>query len=285
MGFIYLITNLITDEKYVGQTYNSIYVRFAHHYKDYKRFPERKLYKNMNEYGINNFDIKKLEECSDELLDEREIYWIDKLDTFHNGLNDTIGGSHGKIGEKEKLQIIDFYKQVQNYNDVIQKFNIDRKTIYTILKDNNIKRDSSSEILQKRYGKKIARIDPNTGEILQEYSSQMEAGRWLKSQGLSNIEDLRKLSYHLGKATKDNTKVGGYYWRNLSDQQKSTITELETIVSRDEYKDLIRRKPFTQIAKQFNISDKTVSRWCLKYNLPSTKKEISKYSDEEWAEL
>lgn len=72
MGYIYLITNKITNEKYVGQTKNSIYVRFSDHLRSYKRAPNRKLYKNMNEYGINNFEPSILEECDNSLLDEKE---------------------------------------------------------------------------------------------------------------------------------------------------------------------------------------------------------------------
>jgi len=30
----------------------------------------------MRKYGIENFQIEKVEEITDELLNEREIYWI-----------------------------------------------------------------------------------------------------------------------------------------------------------------------------------------------------------------
>ena len=40
-----------------------------------------------------------------------------------------------------------------------------------------------------------------------------------------------------------------------------------------------------ELADKIEVSDKTISRWCIKYNLPSTKKEISKYTDEEWEKL
>lgn len=72
MGYIYLITNNITNEKYVGQTKSSIYVRFAGHIHDYKRFPNRKLYHNMIEYGADNFIPSLLEECDDNLLNQKE---------------------------------------------------------------------------------------------------------------------------------------------------------------------------------------------------------------------
>lgn len=51
---------------------------------------------------------------------------------------------------------------------------------------------------------------------------------------------------------------------------------------RNELKYLIRNFPFTQIGKQYNVSDNTVRKWCLADRLPTTKKEIKSYSEEEW---
>lgn len=285
MAYIYLITNLKTNEKYVGQTKNSIYVRFASHIHDYKRFPQRKLYQNMIKYGVNNFDIKELEECDESLLNEREIYWISKLNTYHNGLNETPGGSLRKTSIDRDIEIIKYYNEVKNFALVQQKFNLDRTTIRKILQNNDITIQSSSESLQKLYGKPINRIDIETGVILETYPSQMAAGRWLKDNGLSNISDLRKLSYHLGQACKKHIKLGGFYWSNDSSPQKQINTNLEEIISREDLKKIVRIKPFTQIGKIYGVSDKTISNWCKKYNLPSTKREITIYSDEEWNKL
>lgn len=53
----------------------------------------------MDKYGIENFDFYILEECEPVELDDREIYWIDALDTYNHGYNMTLGGS-GLIGYK-----------------------------------------------------------------------------------------------------------------------------------------------------------------------------------------
>ena len=53
-------------------------------------------------------------------------------------------------------------------------------------------------------------------------------------------------------------------------------------ITREELKELIRNKPFTQIGEQYGISDNAIRKWCIKYNLPSKKKDIKKYSDDEW---
>lgn len=53
-------------------------------------------------------------------------------------------------------------------------------------------------------------------------------------------------------------------------------------ITKEELKHLIREKPFTEVGKMFNISDNGIRRWCKNFNLPTTKKEIKNYSDEEW---
>lgn len=55
--------------------------------------------------------------------------------------------------------------------------------------------------------------------------------------------------------------------------------------SREELKVLIRTKPFTQIAKDYDVTDNAIRKWCDSMNLPRIKKEINSYSDEEWSKI
>ena len=78
--------------------------------------------------------------------------------------------------------------------------------------------------------------------------------------------------------------IGATRCRTCSNKQR-TIPLENMLVSREELKELIRNQPFTTIGKQFGVSDNSVKKWCDKYNLPRTKKEINKYSDEEWSNI
>ena len=55
--------------------------------------------------------------------------------------------------------------------------------------------------------------------------------------------------------------------------------------SREELKSLIRTLPFTQIGKQFNVSDNAIRKWCYAEGLPAKKSEINNYSEEDWSNL
>lgn len=61
--------------------------------------------------------------------------------------------------------------------------------------------------------------------------------------------------------------------------------ERDVKISRGELKSMIRTRPFTSIAKDFGVSDNAIRKWCDKYNLPRTKKEIKKYTDKEWENI
>lgn len=54
---------------------------------------------------------------------------------------------------------------------------------------------------------------------------------------------------------------------------------------RETLKQLIRIKPFTQIGKDYQVTDNAVRKWCDTYQLPRVKKEINSYSDKEWQKV
>lgn len=96
MGFIYKITNTVNEKIYVGQTVKTIEERFDAHIKKAKQHPNRYLYDAMNHYGYDKFKVSQIEECDNSLLDERERYWIARLDCMiPNGYNMTEGGGGG----------------------------------------------------------------------------------------------------------------------------------------------------------------------------------------------
>ena len=90
---IYKITNLETDECYIGQSVD-IYKRWCEHCKcglGIDTPPGNKLYKAIQEYGLENFTFELLTECPVSALNTKEKYFINlyEADTF--GYNSTIG--------------------------------------------------------------------------------------------------------------------------------------------------------------------------------------------------
>ena len=56
-------------------------------------------------------------------------------------------------------------------------------------------------------------------------------------------------------------------------------------ITREKLKYLIYNYSFTKIGKMLGVTDNTIRKWCKKYNLPSKKTDILKYSKEEWEKV
>ena len=93
VGVIYKITNLLNGKCYIGQTIQDLNKRLRRHRNDKRPGISQAIKK----YGWKNFSVEVLEKCENrEQLNEREIFWIAKLNTkAPNGYNLTIGGKGG----------------------------------------------------------------------------------------------------------------------------------------------------------------------------------------------
>lgn len=135
VGLIYLITNLQNGMKYVGQTTQSLNDRYKTHCIDAKKEKNknRKLYYAMNEFGFNSFKIEELETVEDiALLNTREIFWIEQLQTFKNGYNETKGGQGTLIYDHEK--IIKLYQNGYTISEISHNTGSEESNIRKILR-------------------------------------------------------------------------------------------------------------------------------------------------------
>ena len=90
---IYKITNIITDECYIGQAVD-VYKRWNEHCKcglGIDTPPGNKLYKAIQQYGLENFTFELLTECNQTELNEKEKYFIELYQANTFGYNSTGG--------------------------------------------------------------------------------------------------------------------------------------------------------------------------------------------------
>lgn len=86
---IYRITNLKTNEAYIGKSTN-IKTRWQNHCKTaigLDGMARTKIHSAMKEYGIDNFSFEVLEKCTKETYSEQEKYWINFYETNVYGYN------------------------------------------------------------------------------------------------------------------------------------------------------------------------------------------------------
>lgn len=90
---IYKITNLQTEECYIGQA-KDVRLRWNDHVKAAIGIDTpvgNKLYSAMQEYGIENFSFELLEECPPQDLDKKEKYFISLYNSNSLGYNGNKG--------------------------------------------------------------------------------------------------------------------------------------------------------------------------------------------------
>ena len=86
---IYKITNLLTEQCYIGQSVN-ISDRWKQHCKcglGIEASATNILYNSMQQDGVWNFSFELLEECPRNLLNQKEAFWIDTYSSNIYGLN------------------------------------------------------------------------------------------------------------------------------------------------------------------------------------------------------
>lgn len=97
---IYKITNLITNEVYIGKTRQSLETRFKKHCVS-SDCPS--LHEAILDYGRKNFKIELLEECEEENSSEIESKYIKQYDSIKKGYNNTYSVSGYRTEEETKI--------------------------------------------------------------------------------------------------------------------------------------------------------------------------------------
>ena len=108
VGYVYKITNKLTGKIYIGKRQRCI---FDQNYWGSGTYITRAIKK----YGKENFDREVIEWCSSiDLLVEREIYWIDKLDSRNPDIGYNLAkggiGSSGSTWSEESREKLRKYR-------------------------------------------------------------------------------------------------------------------------------------------------------------------------------
>lgn len=204
MGYIYLITNNVNGNKYVGKTELSIEERWGQHIKDSKKekCEIRPLYRAIRKYGVENFSIKEIDTGQGEELNNKEQYWIQHYDTYKNGYNATLGGD-GKI-LLDYDEIIKTYLLSHNVAEVARTLGCSVDSVYKILKANDVPIIKNTEIITEKYAKEIVQYDKK-GNFIQIHRSAHDAARVLGDE---------RYRQHIQECLKGKRKSAyGYLWR------------------------------------------------------------------------
>lgn len=213
-GIIYKITNKVNGKSYIGQTRYTIEFRLKQH--QYKK-DNTYFHNAIQKYGIENFDMKILEECNIEDLNSREIFYIAKYDTFKNGYNLTIGGDGNKrlLLDNSYSEIKELYLSGFSSNKIATLYKVDKASIIKILESLDVKiRSNKLNINHQEFLELVQ--DYQSGYSLKELSKRYDCSpvglrEYLIRKGI----DLRnKYNILLDKESQENL-IQDYLNRNL----------------------------------------------------------------------
>lgn len=145
IGIIYIITNLINNKVYIGQTIQPLKLRWQEHCRKGSSINERNMAikKAIFKYGKENFVIRGLEQCNTKQLDEREIYYINLYNSYKTGYNRTLGGHTGskplKLDDTQQQECLELYKLGFSLRYIAKEYNVDKATIKHIIEKYSIK--------------------------------------------------------------------------------------------------------------------------------------------------
>ena len=209
MAFIYEITNDINTKVYIGKTEFSLERRFKEHCREaFKaRCEKRPLYSAMRKYGIEHFCINLLEET--DFPEEREVYWIEQKQSYHNGYNATHGGDGAKYLDYDL--IANTYLELQNVNLTAEKLGISVDTVRKVLRSKKISIRSSNEVLIEKAGRQVAQFSKD-GTYLGTFSTVSAAALAISTEQGSVPS---KIGYsHIAAVCRGERKTAyGYIWK------------------------------------------------------------------------
>ena len=195
IGHIYKITNIVNNKIYIGQTIQSIEKRFIQHKSHAKTGKSHhKLANALRKYGDENFFIENIEDCEQELLDEREKYWINFYNSLQEGYNTVDGGQTNKnFYQIDNIdEIIKYYYECHNQQEVCKKFNITDYKFRQYLVANNLPTDFTN------YGKHTKR-KVHIYELNLDFDSEKECAEFLFNNNFSKCKNINSVIVRLSK--------------------------------------------------------------------------------------
>ena len=217
---IYKIENLINHKVYIGLS-KDISNRWRGHKSNYNN-PNCKdynmvIYKAMRKYGIKNFTFEIIEKCNEELLNQKEQYWIAYYDSYYNGYNSTLGGDESHIHLGKPIELYDlegnYITTYPNITEAAKAIGVSRSAIYGILQGYRLSiknyqfklvgdRKEIKPYTNRQGGKKAVLQKDDNNNIINQFESVNEAARQLNLDSSSISKCCRGKLKH----------VGGFRW-------------------------------------------------------------------------
>jgi len=259
IGYIYIIINP-RGCIYIGQTVDLL--DRINHYKCGNCKKQTKLYNSLIKYGWENHSFRVIEACSEQIIDDREIYYIEIYKSNYtkyrdgNGLNLKSGGK-GKsrrgstVSDLQKQKIKSKLVGVKRPLEVVEKVKEGNKKYWDSDRSKQARQDLSNRM---RLANAIPIIQYTLdGEYIREWKCAAEAGDTL---------GLDKMSIN-GCCNKRYKQAARFIWRFATDTspiEKVVYGAIKKILQFDKDGNLVKEWGcIKDAAKLYNVSDGAIN--------------------------
>ena len=245
---IYKITNKITGRVYIGHSI-CMERRWKEHIKIAFDSNDRRynypLYVDMRLLGHDNFEFSIVEYCARSELGSLERFYIEKYNSRNDGYNQ-IDGSESRV-VKNRLD----WKNVEKIKQMLKNTNL---TCSAIAKEFKV---SLPTIIDINKGRSWV-SDDDTYPIRHMPPVKKREANYCLMCG-------QKIQHNSTYCKKCNGKVK---------RKAIRPSALEIAL-------IVKEVGFLQAGKKFGVSDNAVKKWCRGYGIPSTKKELVAWYDQQ----
>lgn len=262
---IYVITNMITNEQYVGQSKDAN-KRFSQHKASKDNLP---IHQAMQTFGTENFSLKILEKQVPN-FNEKEQEWIKKLNSIApNGYNLTKGGEgyphssgvncyQAKFTEQQLLEVINEIKKNEiPMTHIAKKYKVNKNIIYGINYGWHYKKDGENYPLRPYLSPKIKNKLPlNNPKFLLDIKKRLE---YPQESTRSIAED-----YGVHRQAIEHINQGKSYFNPNWDYPLRKIPYNPKIIRKDVVFSIINdllytTKSMRQISRDYSVNRSTVN--------------------------
>lgn len=258
MSYIYKITNDFDNKIYIGKTTRSVELRFEEHYK--KTSGSNSYIDNdMALKGKEHFKYEIIEECSAELLSEREKYWIAYYHSYikdplcKGGYNLTPGGEGKSLSEKQINDIKKLWEEEKTIVEISNILNLPHSTIYhRVSKYDNFDKQKNKIKAIQHLCKSVDQYDIN-GNYIKTFNSISDAIKEINANKTSEI----------GIAIKKGTVCHGFRWALSGDKlifskNKKKVAKID--INTNEILEIFDGA--REAARQMNVDSSGIIRAC-----------------------
>lgn len=238
---IYKIQNNINQKIYVGQSVN-IETRWKQHICCSETESQYPIHRALRKYGIENFSFSVLEECKMSELNNKEIEWISKLNSYEEGYNCTRGGE-GQLKINYK-QILELWNNGLGAKEISKITNIKNNHLTFILHSFEISKEEIKE-RSKNYMRKPVEQYDFLGNLIAVYSCAEEAFQ-VTGINAKNIQCVcqRQSQYK---------SAGGFLWKYAEDN-----ISIEFLIERKN----TLESPQQKTVYQYSLSGELLDEYC-----------------------